>query len=59
MGIVHQAWDVDRDPHNAQKNEEREVGRESWVMEASDATWQRPNVYQGGTSGSGHFLELC
>jgi len=34
------------------RKEEREVGRESWVMEASDATRQRLNIYQGSTSGS-------
>ena len=28
------------------------MGRESWVMEASDATRQRLNIYQGSTSGS-------
>ena len=53
MGIVRRAGDVDRDPQNAPRNEElNEVGRESRAVEASDATWRMPNVYQGSTSGS-------
>ena len=39
-GIARRARNVDRDPHNTQRNEERELGKESRAAKASGATYR-------------------
>ena len=50
-----------KDPPHAQRNEEREVRKESQATEASDASWRRPNVYERSTarSAAGTALALA